>query len=219
MARRPLTLTITTTWLGALRRGAVGLLGCLAFFTGVAGPNPAQALQLEEACESVDPVEAPVGQLVEPSGAVRHGGDSAVVVADAVVVELLTWIGAHTDYDVSATLAEPPSIGFCRHGEVIDYEGESLIVDPDLGAAYDKERRHIYLARPWDAAKVKDLGTLLHELIHDVQYRNRDWPCWQKTEWEAYKLQESWLAERGESAEFNWALILMLSRCSQNHHP
>ena len=115
--------------------------------------------------------------------------------------------------------AAPPSIGFCRHGEVIPYEGESLIVDPDLGAAYDKERRHIYLAQPWDATNTRDLGTLLHELIHDVQYRNRDWPCWQKTEWEAYKLQEAWLAERGESADFNWALILMLSRCSQNHHP
>ena len=199
--------------------GAAALLvGVFLLFAPFLAPDPTEALQGGAACDVDDPAARPGGPLARPSGTIKPLEDDRVV-EDAIVVELLTWIGSHTDYDVSASLAEPPSIGFCRHGEVIDYEGESLIVDPDLGAAYDKERRHIYLARPWDAANARNLGTLLHELIHDVQYRNRDWPCWQKTEWEAYKLQETWLAERGEKADFNWALILMLSRCSQNHHP
>ena len=197
---------------------AAARLSLLVLLIEPGGSGPASALQDDPACTLEAPAERPGGALVDPSGAIRPLEDDRIV-EDAVVAELLAWIGAHTAYDVSASLAEPPSIGFCRTGEVIVYEGENLLVDPDLGAAYDKDRRHIYLAQPWDAAVVEDIGTLLHELIHDVQYRNRDWPCWQKTEWEAYKLQAAWLAERGVNADFNWALILLLSRCSQNHHP
>jgi len=194
------------------------LLGGLVLVIAVCDYSLAEARRFDLACDFDTPAEQPSGRLVDPSGAIRPL-DADNVIENAVVVELLTWIEAHTDYDVSASLAEPPSIGFCRHGDVIDYEGQSLNVDPDLGGAYDMERRHIYLAQPWDASNVRNLGTLLHELIHDVQYRNRDWPCWQKTEWEAYKLQESWLAEKGLSAGFDWALILMLSHCPQGHHP
>ena len=204
--------------LGTTLVGAIALLGGVELFDGIAPVGAADAQQTEEACESDSPAGAPGGPLVDPSGAIRPL-EADGVVAHAVIIELLTWIGAHTDYDVSASLADPPSISFCRDGDVIEYEGDSLMVDPDLGAAYDMVRRHIYLAQPWDVADVRNRSTLLHELIHDVQYRNRDWPCWQKTEWEAYKLQEAWLAEQGESADFNWAMILMLSRCSHNHHP
>ena len=46
-------------------------------------------------------------------------------------------------------------------------------------------------------------------VIHDVQYLDRGWVCEEEPEWEAYKLQEVWLAELGVLSGFNWTHILM----------
>ena len=147
----------------------------------------------------------------------RHA--SKPLVPRAVISDLVKWIGDHTDYNISKTLMEPPSVRFCDQDTQIYYEGEMVIVDPMLRAAYDMRDRHIYLVRPWKVSSAKDLSTLLHELIHDVQYLNRNWPCKEKPEWEAYKLQEAWLSEQGVESEFNWLKIFMLSRCPRDIHP
>ena len=136
-----------------------------------------------------------------------------------VIRDLVQWIGTHTDYDISTTLARPPGISFCDDGTDISYEGEEVMVDPLLRAAYDMEARRIHLVRPWHASNARDLSSLLHELIHDVQYLNRDWSCKEEPEWEAYKLQETWLAEQGMQSGFNWTQILLFSRCPRDTHP
>jgi len=40
-----------------------------------------------------------------------------------------------------------------------------------------------------------------------------------KAEWEAYKLQEAWLAEQGLASGFDWPQIFLLSRCPWDVHP
>lgn len=141
------------------------------------------------------------------------------VVAAGVVAELINWIGGHTPYDISKTLAEPPAVIFSDWGQMISYEGRQLVLGSSLRAVYDVDARQIYLLRPWSSANIFDHSTLLHELVHDVQYQNRTWSCAGKSEWEAYKLQEAWLLERGVESGFNWVQILIQSRCPRDVHP
>ncbi len=133
--------------------------------------------------------------------------------------KLIRWIGAHTDYDISASLADPPTVSLCRTGETILYEGLGVVVDEGIRAAYDTKRRHIFLVAPWSANDAMDVSRLLHELVHDVQFLNRGWDCPQETEWDAYKLQEAWLAERGIDPGFDWLWIYFHARCPQDIHP
>jgi len=137
----------------------------------------------------------------------------------ALVEELTRWIGDQTDYDISQTLEDPPDISFCDTGDVITYEGHDLLVDETLRAAYDLSDRHIFLVAPWQADNPEHVSALLHELIHDVQLLNRKWDCLGAPEWEAYKLQEKWLAERGIDPGFDWLRIFFLSRCPRDIHP
>lgn len=132
---------------------------------------------------------------------------------------LTLWIGSRTVYDISRTLELPPAISFCQSGEIISYEGEGLLVDPDLRAAYDARARVIFLVQPWDGGETRAQSVLLHELVHDVQSLNAIFPCPQAMEWEAYQLQAAWLEEQGVAHGFNWFSIYLLSRCPSDHHP
>jgi len=137
----------------------------------------------------------------------------------ALIEELVDWIGAETAYDIAPTRADPPAVTFCAQGEVIDYEGADLLVEPDLRAAYDLSDRRIFLVLPWDPGNPRDVSALLHELIHDVQLRNRSWDCPQQPEWEAYKLQARWLTQRGIDPGFDWLVIFLRARCPRDIHP
>jgi Domain of unknown function (DUF6647) len=136
-----------------------------------------------------------------------------------VVRDLIEWIGQNTNYDIERSLTNPPSVSFCDTGETIEYEAMEIVVDAQLRAAYDAKIRHVFLVRPWDASDTMDQSRLLHELIHDVQYLNRGWNCLQEPEWEAYKLQEMWLAQNGLDANFDWLQIFFASRCPRDIHP
>jgi hypothetical protein len=137
----------------------------------------------------------------------------------ALVRRLLGWLAAHSDYDTGRAAADPPEIRFCRSGEVIRYEGHDILVEPDLRAAFDLRARRIYLVLPWRADDPRNVSALLHELIHDVQFAARDWPCPQATEWEAYRLQAAWLEEQGIDPGFDWFGIHMRARCPGDVHP
>jgi hypothetical protein len=153
----------------------------------------------------------------------QKGVDEAVdggsMVSEAILSKLIGWIGDRTNYDISRALHHLPTVSFCDPESEISYEGETIIVDPMIGAAYDMEVRHIHLVRPWSPSNTRDLSTLLHELVHDIQYLNRTWSCNGEPEWEAYKLQEAWLEEQGVRSDFNWPQILLLSSCRRDIHP
>jgi hypothetical protein len=131
----------------------------------------------------------------------------------ALLDELVGWIALNTMYDVATTWQEPPEIVFCAVGETIDYEGRDLLVDPALEAAYDLPARRIHIVEPWSEDNLIDRSILLHELIHDVQLMNREWDCIGAPEWEAYRLQDKWLQERGVRLPFDWPAIRRLSEC------
>ncbi len=141
------------------------------------------------------------------------------MVSQEFIVELIHWIGEHTSYDTSRTLADPPSVIFSDSGQNILYEGRHLALGSLFRAVYDVDARQIYLRQPWSFSNIFDRSTLLHELVHDVQYQNRTWLCAGKSEWQAYKLQEAWLSEHGVESGFNWVQILIQSRCPRDVHP
>lgn len=136
-----------------------------------------------------------------------------------LVEELLGWIEARTDYDVAAARAAPPEILFCQTGDSIEYEGNDILVEPGLRAAYDLTSQRIFLVLPWDPDDPRHVSALLHELVHHVQLLNRAWECPEATEWEAYDLQAQWLAENRIDPGFDWLWIYMISRCPRDIHP
>lgn len=136
-----------------------------------------------------------------------------------MIRQLILWVGEHTEYDIEPTLADLPEVCFCETGEKIDYEGRRVLVEPGLRALYDADARRIYLVDGWSRNNQRHVSNLLHELIHDIQLSNRDWSCVGAPEWQAYKLQEAWLAERGIKSGFNWLHIFFKSRCPRDIHP
>ncbi len=144
---------------------------------------------------------------------------SGVALEPALLGELFDWIDRNTAYGPTPEGERLRAVRGCDVGEEIVYEGVVLVVPSELRAAYDHEEKVVYLVRPWSDRNPHDVATLLHELVHFRQFAARDWPCPQATEWEAYKLQERWLAERGIDAGLDWVQILLLSRCKRDVHP
>lgn len=134
--------------------------------------------------------------------------------------EMLRWIGDNSPYDVSDLFVQLPTVAFCNHGATYIYKGNPLHFGNRLAGVYDDVAEQICLAKPWDINNKRDQSVLLHELVHFVQFRSKGWFCPQKTEWEAYKLQEAWMKENGLEPNFNWAFILLESSCGvRDRHP
>ena len=133
-----------------------------------------------------------------------------------LVIDLLGWIAASTNYD---TISEPPEITFSQIGDTIPYESGTAVISDTLHGAYDWLNRRIILVQPWDPADTRDLSDLLHELAHHVQLTNRSYECLQAPEWEAYKLQEAYLTENGIASGFDWLQIYFMSKCPRDIHP
>ncbi len=136
------------------------------------------------------------------------------VVSEEILNDLIGWIAIHTSYDLLQAYQSPPTLSFCAVGEIVDYEGNGLLVEEGLWATFDHTNRHIYLVRPWSLFNVFDQSTLLHEMIHDIQLSNREWDCLGAPELEAYLLQDKWLQEHGIYHQFNWPAIIRMSQCT-----
>ena len=144
---------------------------------------------------------------------------SLSIVPTELVRDLLGWIGAHSDYDVAAAQADPPEIRLCDTGDDLPYRDGHTLVETGEIALYDPRRKLIHLVRPWHPDQPRDQSVLLHELVHHVQLTSRSWYCLQETEWQAYRLQEKWLAEAGIDPKFDWLWIHTLSVCPRDVHP
>ena len=60
----------------------------------------------------------------------------AAAVPHEVTRDLVAWIALNTMYDVSGLYHDPPTISFCKVGDWIDYDDTTLLVVPELNAAY-----------------------------------------------------------------------------------
>jgi hypothetical protein len=183
---------------------------------GIRAP-PLQGAEISAVSDAHDTIRLP-GEKGHDSASLPKSS-SIDGVAGALVDDLIAWIEAATDYDVSRTRNDPPQVRFAESGEAITYDGASLAVRRDVRALYDRRTRTIYLIRPWNERAVTDVSSLLHELVHDVQFLNHQWLCVNETEKQAYELQARWLKERHATARFNWVQIAILSRCFGSVHP
>lgn len=157
-----------------------------------------------------------------PQAGVRHVSNGQIdpSALTELQAELLRWIGDHSPYDVSGLFDQLPALAFCDHGATYIYKGKPMHFGERLAGVYDDVDEQICLAKPWDIDNKRHQSVLLHELIHFVQFRSKGWFCPQKTEWEAYKLQEAWMRENGMEPNFNWAFILLESSCGvRDRHP
>ena len=84
---------------------------------------------------------------------------------------------------------------------------------------YDEETETIYLTEPWSPSSRRDIGVLVHEMVHHRQSR-LFWYCQQAQEWRAYQIQAQWLGEQNIEDDFYWPAILLESSCAKRDiHP
>jgi len=127
------------------------------------------------------------------------------------------WLDRASDYPARA---DPPGIAFIDAEDAHAMRERSGRFDGRLRGLYAETTGTIYLVRPWDARDPRDVSVLLHELVHHRQVGARHWYCDSAKEWDAYKLQERWLAQLGIDAGFYWPAILLEASCTpRDIHP
>jgi hypothetical protein len=68
----------------------------------------------------------------------------------------------------------------------------------------------------WDPGDQRKVSFLLHELVHHAQYvTRRRYPCARAKEWEAYRLQNLWLIERGLPPAVDEEFIARMASCKK----
>jgi hypothetical protein len=66
----------------------------------------------------------------------------------------------------------------------------------------------------WDEESVRSVSYLVHELVHHAQmFSNKRYPCPEAKEYEAYTLQNQWLAEQGEDPIVTVGFIKQMATC------
>jgi hypothetical protein len=127
------------------------------------------------------------------------------------------WLDRHGPYPPRD---DPPRIMLVDPAEALTIGRHATRFGGRLRGLYDSATGTIFLVRPWSAANPRDVGVLLHELVHHRQQTAKHWYCPQEQEWEAYKLQAAWLAEMGIDGGFYWPAILLESSCTpRDIHP
>jgi hypothetical protein len=124
---------------------------------------------------------------------------------------LLSWIGQHTNYDISQT--SPNIVLTTRHNLCALYgiQEKSQCDSSGLAGFFDKNLT-VYLPTSFNIDSQHDQSKLLHELVHYVQWANGQdrQTCLGQLEVEAYDLADQWRAEKGlepSLAVFNRILL------------
>lgn len=137
---------------------------------------------------------------------------------ETMISRFTTWIADNSDYEIS----EDPirQVVFVKSGALVGSGERQVTVGNRTRGYFDEATGTIYIVRPWFPADPYDQSVLLHEMVHHAQVGARHWYCPQAQEWDAYKLQEAWLGQRGLKSNFHWAAILLESSCAvRDHHP
>lgn len=146
----------------------------------------------------------------------RTTGEATAVRKMAAALD--SWIDAYSAYPPAP--GPGPRIVLVAPGAMASISAHARHFGRLTRGAYDPATGTIYLQRPWTASNVQDRGVLLHELIHHRQVHARHWICSQAMEWDAYKLQQTFVAEGGEDLRVNWIAVVLDSSCApRDHHP
>lgn len=67
----------------------------------------------------------------------------------------------------------------------------------------------------WDEESIRSTSYLVHELVHHAQlFSTKHYACNKQKEYEAYRLQNQWLAEHGEDPIVSERFIESVASCS-----
>lgn len=132
-----------------------------------------------------------------------------------LLVTLLAWIGLNTGYDVEIAL--PNVIMTKAQNLCANYglEGKEECAAANIKAFYNKSYT-IYLQSDFDPDDKVDRSRLVHELVHYVQWANKEnqRTCLGHLEVEAYELQDRWRAHNRLSANLDpFKMILLSASC------
>lgn len=122
-----------------------------------------------------------------------------------LIVSLLTWIGAHSNHDIS-------KIEFGKDFKIKIVSQEHLsqlyFIDGtpagDVGAIFEPFSNTIYLSEKFKVDDEYEVSLLVHELVHVLQdqeapLKNRE--LYKTADSEAYRLQARYLKEKGLKME------------------
>lgn len=146
--------------------------------------------------------------------------------ADERLMPYIDWITANSDLEyngeplpdvvtVDYALLEIMTYGDQQVAQA-EYENQEL---PEVQGIYNHLAHEIIFpdtVNPWEQEDV-----LVHELVHVLQYMNREPPdCIRSWERQAYDLHWQWVEETGFDAEEpNWLFVYMLEMSCQDMHP
>ena len=93
---------------------------------------------------------------------------------------------------------------------------EAAAAVPEIVAFYEPREKMIYLRWEWKPWSVVDLGTLVHELVHHMQFSaglDKTAECKSALETDAYRLQNQWTVLWGQRAESDALFMAFVSMC------
>jgi Domain of unknown function (DUF6647) len=135
-----------------------------------------------------------------------------------LVLAFLTWISAET----GLTMPPPPLVVLLSSAQLTELAyGPDSPVCEDLWAAYDGSASVVYMRTDWNAAGLRARASLLHELVHHVQFFNKvPARCPAEREQLAYELTLRWLREQGAAdpyavLDIDEFTVFILSHCPE----
>ena len=93
---------------------------------------------------------------------------------------------------------------------------ETAAATPEIQAFYDPLEKMIYLRWEWSPWTVRGLATLVHELVHHMQFAaglDKTAECKSALETDAYRLQNQWTALWGQPIESDALFMVFVSMC------
>ena len=117
---------------------------------------------------------------------------------EALMLSLLVWLGAHTDFNLPKDKSELPKIEYktAEAMKIIVYGVIGSTIHKEVRASYDKNT--LYLPKDFNPKDLEDQRTMLHELVHFLQdYNKRKYACRNIAEIEAYKITTTWSKQNG----------------------
>lgn len=130
-----------------------------------------------------------------------------------LILALLAWIAAETNLAVPA----PPPVEFVSEARLLQLAGGNA----EVRAMYVRDERVVYLRDDWSPGDLRSRATLMHELVHHVQFVNAvPARCPAEREQLAYRLTVKWLSEQGAADPYavlntDEFTILFLSVCME----
>ena len=132
------------------------------------------------------------------------------LVPPSIVAPLMQWVSVRMSVPVAAL----PAVYASRERMI------QKIGDPQRQSAL---ARALYVPGEvviddqfWDAGDTRVVSFLVHELVHHAQLASgRSYACHNAKEWEAYKLQNLWLAEHGLPAAVEEKWITTMADCNR----